>query len=84
MSRYSFFKICLFVSKASSNRLEIWPGYVTAVDEYEGGLQLQCDTSHRVLRTETVLDVMNDIMRMAKMRGDKDIQSALDKELIGN
>ena len=29
-------------------RLDIWPGYVTSVDEFEGGLQLQVDVSHRV------------------------------------
>jgi aubergine-like protein len=36
----------------------VWPGYVTAVDEYEGGIQLCCDASHRVLRTQTVLELM--------------------------
>lgn len=33
-----------------SLKLEIWPGYVTAIDEYEGGLLLTCDVSHRILR----------------------------------
>ena len=32
------------------HNLTIWPGYVTAVDRYEGGILLQCDVSHRVLR----------------------------------
>ena len=40
------------------HRLEVWPGFITAVDEYEGGIQLCCDTSHRVLRTQTALDTM--------------------------
>lgn len=31
---------------------------MTAVDEYEGGIQLCCDTSHRVLRTQIVLDII--------------------------
>ena len=39
-------------------RLEIWPGYVTACAQYEGGLMLMTDVSHKVLRTDTVLDVM--------------------------
>ena len=38
--------------------LEVWPGYITAIQEYEGGLMLLTDVSHKVLRTETVLDVM--------------------------
>lgn len=37
-------------------RLEVWPGYVTAIQEYEDGLMLCCDVSFRVLRTTTVLD----------------------------
>ena len=37
-------------------RLQLWPGLITAVDEYEGGLMLCCDLSFRVLRTTTVLD----------------------------
>lgn len=38
------------------HKLEIWPGYVTAVDEYEDGVMLCCDVSHRVLLQTTVLD----------------------------
>ncbi|KAI0210741.1 Piwi-like protein 2 [Lamellibrachia satsuma] len=43
--------------------LEVWPGYITAIQEYEGGLMLLTDVSHRVLRTETVLDVMQDLIQ---------------------
>ena len=39
-------------------KLEVWPGFVTAVDCYEGGLYLQIDVAHRVLRTETVRDAL--------------------------
>lgn len=44
--------------KFDSHRLEVWPGYVTAVNEYEGGLKLCVDIKHRVLRTETIRDLM--------------------------
>lgn len=40
------------------HKLEVWPGYVTAVDEYEGGVMLCLDVSHRVLCQTTVLDLM--------------------------
>lgn len=40
------------------HKLELWPGYVTAIDEYEGGLQLCLQSTHRVLRTATVRDLM--------------------------
>ena len=41
------------------HKLEIWPGYVTAVQEYEGGLMLNLDVSHKVLRTQTAHDLVS-------------------------
>ena len=41
------------------HRLEIWPGYVTAVQEYEGGLMLNLDVSHKVLRTQTAHELVS-------------------------
>lgn len=38
------------------HKLEIWPGYVTAVDEYEDGVMLCCDVSHKILLKTTVLE----------------------------
>lgn len=49
-------------SSVPQHKLEVWPGYITAVAEQEGGLMLLADASHRVLRTETVLDVMTAIV----------------------
>lgn len=49
-------------SSVPQHKLEVWPGYITAVAEQEGGLMLLADASHRVLRTETVLDVMTNIV----------------------
>lgn len=40
------------------HKLEVWPGYVTAVDEYDDGVMLCLDVSHRVLCQTTVLDLM--------------------------
>lgn len=62
-----------------TSRLEIWPGYITAIDEYEGGLHLLCETSHRVLRTETALDVL----RLLVQGGVADVQTAAEKALLG-
>ena len=33
-----------------AHKLEIWPGFVTAVQEMEGGLMLTCHVSFKVLR----------------------------------
>ena len=40
------------------HKLEIWPGYVTAVAEYEGGLMLNLDVSHKVLRNQTAYELV--------------------------
>ncbi|XP_035226356.1 piwi-like protein Ago3 [Stegodyphus dumicola] len=61
------------------HRLEIWPGYVTAVQEYEGGVMLNCDASFRVLRSVTAHDLMHEA---SKQRGG-DMRDAITKDLIG-
>ena len=38
--------------------MELWPGYVTAVQQYDGGLLLMLDVSHRLIRTDTALDFL--------------------------
>ncbi|XP_045774375.1 piwi-like protein Ago3 [Maniola jurtina] len=43
-------------------KLEVWPGYVTAVDEYEGGLMLTLDSTHRVLRTQSVHSLIRETL----------------------
>ncbi|XP_066589272.1 piwi-like protein Ago3 [Prorops nasuta] len=43
------------------HNMEIWPGYVTAVNEHEGGLKLCLEAKHRVLHTNTVYTVMREI-----------------------
>lgn len=46
-------------SQIPQYKLEIWPGYVTSIEEYEGGrLLLMTDVTHRMLRTETVYSLM--------------------------
>ncbi|KAK6165172.1 hypothetical protein SNE40_023615 [Patella caerulea] len=67
-------------SSVPQHKLEVWPGYITAIQEQEGGLMLLLDASHRVLRTETVLDVMQAIVRN-NQRGFKD---EITKLVLGN
>lgn len=42
------------------HKLEILPGYAIAVDEYEDGIMLCLDTQHRVLRTQSVLELLRE------------------------
>lgn len=61
------------------HRLEIWPGYVSAVDEYEGGLMLNLDVSHRVLLQTTVLDHIRTLARV----NPQDYKNMATKSLLG-
>ena len=61
--------------------VEIWPGYVVSVDQMEGGVYLQCDTSNKVMRTRTVYDLVKDCYGGAKQG--VDYQDVAKKELIG-
>lgn len=61
------------------HNLSIWPGYVTSVDQFEGGLMLHCDLRHRVLRTESVRDLLINLKR----RGG-DFKSEVEKALLGS
>ncbi|XP_022171132.1 piwi-like protein Ago3 [Myzus persicae] len=47
-------------------KLEVWPGYITTIDEFENGLYMCAEVSHRVLRVQTVLQIMTDIMMNSK------------------
>ncbi len=55
---------------------------MTAVAEYEGGLQLMCDSAHRVLRSETAYDVLRDVANYAKDKGG-DLKTLTEKKLLG-
>lgn len=46
--------------KIPQHKLEILPGYVVAVDEFEGGVMLCLDVQHRVLRMQNVLDLLRE------------------------
>lgn len=40
----------------------MWPGYETSIRYHEGKrILLNCDVAHKVMRTDTVYDLMNEI-----------------------
>ena len=40
------------------SRMELWPGYVTSIHQFDGGLLLLLDVSHKLLRMDTALDFL--------------------------
>lgn len=60
------------------NKLEIWPGYVKAINLHEKNrLLLTLDVSHRVLSTRSVYDVMKDALQSNRDRFKEDIKKCL-------
>lgn len=57
----------------------MWPGYVSAVDVFEGGLYLQVDVASRVLRTETILEILVNLGR----KGASNLKGEAEKALLG-
>ena len=43
--------------------VQIWPGYAVHAEEFEGGLLLQIDSDARIMRTETLLALIDDCAR---------------------
>ncbi|CAJ1068159.1 piwi-like protein 2 [Xyrichtys novacula] len=62
------------------HRLQVWPGYSTCIKHTDGGLYLNVDVSHKVLRNDSVLDVMNTLYQQSK----QNFQDECAKELLGS
>uniref|UniRef100_A0AAQ5ZMN7 Piwi-like protein 2 n=1 Tax=Amphiprion ocellaris TaxID=80972 RepID=A0AAQ5ZMN7_AMPOC len=62
------------------HRLQVWPGYATCIKCTDGGLYLSVDVSHKVLRNDSVLDIMN----MLYHQSTENFQDECTKELIGS
>ena len=45
------------------HKLEIWPGYIASIDKFDGGLFLIFDNSNKIIRNQTVSDVIADILK---------------------
>uniref|UniRef100_A0A8C1HX52 Piwi-like protein 2 n=1 Tax=Cyprinus carpio carpio TaxID=630221 RepID=A0A8C1HX52_CYPCA len=62
------------------HRLQVWPGYSTSIKHTDGGLYLIVDVSHKVLRNDSVLDVMNLIYQGSR----ESFQDECTKEFVGS
>uniref|UniRef100_A0A8C8Z0L4 Piwi-like protein 2 n=1 Tax=Prolemur simus TaxID=1328070 RepID=A0A8C8Z0L4_PROSS len=62
------------------HRLQIWPGYAASIRRTEGGLFLLADVSHKVIRNDSVLDVMHAMYHQNK----ENFQDECTKLLVGN
>ncbi|XP_059957315.1 piwi-like protein 2 isoform X2 [Mesoplodon densirostris] len=62
------------------HRLQIWPGYAVSIRRTDGGLFLLADVSHKVIRNDSVLDIMHAMYQQHK----EDFQDECTKLLVGS
>ncbi|KAI4589452.1 hypothetical protein MJG53_020476 [Ovis ammon polii x Ovis aries] len=62
------------------HRLVIWPGYAASIRRTDGGLFLLADVSHKVIRNDSVLDIMHTMYLQNK----ENFQDECTKLLVGN
>ncbi|NXW49861.1 PIWL1 protein, partial [Nyctiprogne leucopyga] len=63
-----------------NHRLMVWPGFTSSILQYEESIMLCTDVSHKVLRSETVLDFMYSLYYQVEEQRFRDTCA---KELIG-
>ena len=63
----------------ANHKLELWPGYDTSIRQHEDSMMLCCEITHKVLRTDTVLEMIESIHR----RGGTSFRANVEKALLG-
>lgn len=59
-------------------KLQLWPGYNTSIRQYEHDVLISCEISHKVMRLETVLNVLSDLSRAGG-----NFRELFEKEIVG-
>ncbi|MBZ3880328.1 Piwi-like protein 2 [Sciurus carolinensis] len=72
--------LCIPFYNIVFRRLQIWPGYAASIRRTDGGLFLLADVSHKVIRNDSVLDVMHAMYQQSK----ENFQDECSKLLVGN
>lgn len=47
-------------------KIELWPGFATSIRKHENDILLNCDVAHKVMRMDTVRDLMQEVLRESR------------------
>ena len=64
----------------ANHKLELWPGYETSIRQHEDSILLNCEISHKVLRTDTVLEQIAQEVK----KSSSNYRRACEKKLLGS
>lgn len=45
------------------HNIELWPGYVTSIPQFENNILMNAEITHKVMRTDTVFDFLTECTR---------------------
>eukprot|EP00795_Rhopilema_esculentum_P015072 gene15072-6238_t len=62
------------------HRLQLWPGYNTSILRFDAGVLLNIDVSHKVMRLDTVLDILTELYSQV---GESRFHNIATKKLVG-
>jgi len=62
-------------------KLELWPGYVTSIRQHEHRILLCCEIGNKILRTDTVLDQIEEIIKRGG--NSSSFRALVEKALLG-
>ena len=60
----------------------MWPGFATAIQQYETQIMLCAEVTHKILRTDTVYDFLNDLYHSRRHTFNDDAIKALVGEIV--
>ena len=69
------------VGRYHASSLEVWPGYVTSIRQHEEQILLCCEISCKVLRTDTVLEQIEEVYK--RTSGGANFKPSVEKALLG-
>lgn len=49
--------------RVPQHKLDLWPGFVASILQYEDNVMLCADVSHKIMRADTVYDYLDDLFR---------------------
>ena len=49
-----------------SPRLDLWPGFITSILQYEDSIMLCADVSHKIMRSDTVYDTLEELYQTSR------------------
>ncbi|XP_074595394.1 piwi-like protein 1 [Brevipalpus obovatus] len=64
--------------------LQLWPGIITAINEHDSGILMALDATHKVVRTDTVRDMLLGMFQRDENQGKSEWKARVRRELPGN